>query len=342
MTDLDPDELRRVSKTVADIYGDATVRLLELVKRRMARGIDEPGWAEAKLLEIAGLRADAAEVIAQLEVDAPPALRKAIEDAHQFGALAARETMAVTPTLNPVTNQRAVEALARETITRVTGTHGGILRSVDDMFRTIISEVSAPGVVSGSESTGVAVQRALNRFADSGITGFVDKAGRNWRLDTYAEMATRTSAGRAMIDGRIEQYVDDGREFVIVSDSPQECKLCRPFEGQGLSISGRGVGTAVGGIRILTSLDDARAAGFQHPNCTHDLRPIIPGLTKRFPSDATPTQDRLRSVEAAADREAARWARREAVALDDTARREARARRVAAERAAESARRQRR
>lgn len=267
MTDLDPDELRRISKTVADIYGDATVRLLEVVKRRMAQGADEPGWAEAKLLEIAGLRADAAEVIAQLEVDAPPALRKAIEDAHRFGAMAAHETATLSPTLKPVTNQRAVEALARETITKVTGTHGGILRSVDDMFRTIIAEVSAPGVVSGSESTGAAVQRALNRFADAGITGFRDKAGRNWRLDTYAEMATRTSAGRAMIDGRVEQYVADGREFVIVSDSPQECKLCRPFEGRGLSISGRGVGTDVGGIRIIATLDEARRAGLQHPNC---------------------------------------------------------------------------
>lgn len=267
MTDLDPDELRRISKTVSDIYSDSTVRLLEMVKRRMARGINEPGWAEAKLLETVGLRADAAKIIAQLEAEAIPALRKAIEQAHAFGAAGGRETLEVAKTLKPRTNQRAVEVLARETITRVTASHGGILRSIDDAYRTIIAEVSAPGVVSGSESTGAAVQRALNRFADSGITGFVDRAGRNWQLDTYAEMATRTSAGRAMIDGRIEQYLEDDRQFVIVSDSPEECKLCRPFEGKGLSLTGKGVGSKFGGIDIIATLDEARSKGFQHPNC---------------------------------------------------------------------------
>lgn len=90
MTDLDPDELRRIAKTVSDIYGDSTVRLLEMVKRRMARGINEPGWAEAKLLETVGLRADAAKIIAQLEAEATPALRKAIEQAHAFGSAGGR------------------------------------------------------------------------------------------------------------------------------------------------------------------------------------------------------------------------------------------------------------
>lgn len=236
--------------------------------------------------------------------------------------------MAVSTTLKPVTNQRAVEALARETITKVTRSHGGILRSVDDAFRAVIAEVSAPGVVTGSESTQAAVQRALNRFADRGITGFVDKAGRNWALDTYAEMATRTSAGRAMIDGRIEQYVDDGREFVVVSDSPQECKLCRPFEGKGLSLSGAGVGSEYGGIEIVATLDDARRAGLQHPSCTHDLRPIIPGLTKRFASTEDPEGDKARQRQRQLEREIRKLKGREAVAIDPAERAAIKARRM--------------
>lgn len=339
MTDLDPDELRRISKTVGDIYSDATVRLLQLVKRRMARGINEPGWAEAKLLEQVGLRADAAEVIARLEDEAIPALRKAIEDAAEFGAQAARQTVGVTSTLKPRANTKAVEALARETITRVTGSHGGILRSVDDIYRSVIAEVSAPGVVSGSESTKSAVQRALNRFADQGITGFVDKAGRNWQLDTYAEMATRTAAGRAMIDGRMETYKADGRRFVIVSNSPEECSMCRPWEGKVLSIDGDGVGTEYGGFRVAGTLAEARSDGLFHPNCTHNVNAVIPGLTRPFESTETPEPARkAAAVAAKAKAEVKRQDRRAAVAMDPALEREAAAKSANAARVAEKAR----
>lgn len=339
MSDLDPDELRRIAKTVSDIYSDSTVRLLEMVKRRMARGINEPGWAEAKLLETVGLRADAAKIIAQLEAEAIPALRKAIEQAHAFGAAGGRETLEVGQTLKPRTNRRAVEVLARETITKVTASHGGILRSVDDIYRTIIAEVSAPGVVSGSESTGAAVQRALNRFADQGITGFVDKAGRNWQLDTYAAMATRTAAGRAMIDGRMETYKADGRKFVIVSNSPEECSMCRPWEGKVLSIDGDGVGAEYGGFRVAGTLAEARSAGLQHPRCTHDLRPVIPGLTRPFESTETPEPARkAATVAAKAEAEVKRQDRRAAVSMDPALEREAAAKSANAARVAEKAR----
>ncbi|MCX4975012.1 phage minor capsid protein [Streptomyces sp. NBC_00620] len=44
-------------------------------------------------------------------------------------------------------------------------------------------------------------QRAMERFSDLGFRTFVDKSGRVWQMTSYAEMATRTSVGRAAVGG---------------------------------------------------------------------------------------------------------------------------------------------
>lgn len=313
MAVVDPDIAARLAKTVQDIYAQATADLLSQVAARLARGIGDPGWAEQKLLEVAGLRDDAQQVIAELERNGPPAVRKAIIEARSAGV----DNVGLIATLTPATNTLAVEALARETVTKLQSAHLGILRQVDDTYRQIVAEVAAPGVVTGSITVRQAAQRALNAWADRGIDGFVDSAGRHWELASYAEMATRTSTARAMVGGRLEGYVADGREFVIVSDAPAECSLCRPFEGKGLSISGAGVGATYGGIRIIDTVDGAQTKGLFHPNCRHDLRPIIPGLTEPMTHTADPEGDDLRREQRRLERGVRKWRQRHAVALDD-------------------------
>lgn len=327
---LDPDQVARIAKAVSDIYGDATARMLELVAKRMARGIDDPGWAEAKLLDLIGLRADAQAVVADLATTGPPAVRKAIEDAAEAGRTGAARQLGIS--LSPSINTDAVDALATETVARLRPMGDGILRGVNDIYRQVVAEVSAPGVVTGTETRIQATQRALNRWADHGITGFVDKAGRNWEIETYAEMATRTASGRAMIDARTETYLADGRSFVIVSNSPQECGLCRPFEGKGLSLDGTGVGTKVGGIPIVATLRQARHEGLMHPHCRHDLRPIIPGLTRPFTGTEDPAGDAARQEQRRLERQVRKWRKRQAVALDSGASKDARRRAMDAQR----------
>lgn len=316
MPDIDPDTALRLAKTVADIYGDAAARLLETVARRLADGITEPGWAEAKLAELLGVRNDARTIIAELDNLVSDAVTAAITE----GATIGTKVAAIELHLAPRTNTAAVDALARETIDALTDVHGAILRTTLDTYRTIIAEVSAPGVVTGTETRRQATQRALNRFADRGIVGFTDRAGRRWEIESYAEMATRTASGRAMVNGRVEQYTAAGRTLVIVSNAPQECSKCRPFEGKLLSLDGEHVGTRQGGIVVVDTLDGARSRGFQHANCRHDLRPFVAGLTKPMAHTADPDGDEARQRQRYLERGLRQWKRRAAVALDDAER----------------------
>lgn len=304
----DPDLAARLAKEIADLYGEAVDRMLATVARRLASGIDTPGWAERKLAEVAQLRNEAQAIVDRLAVLGPVAMQDAITEAAALGADIAAADLGVTPRFGR-TNTLAVDALTREAVTLLEDTHGQILRSTVDAYRTVIAE-SGGGVLAGTETRRQATQRALDRFADRGITGLVDRSGRRWSIDTYSEMATRTAVGRAQVAGTLDRYQQAGRDLVIVSDSPGECSRCRPWEGMVLSISG-----APG----HPSVSAAQAGGLQHANCRHSMSAYIEGLTRPMTNTADPEGDRNRQEQRRLERGVRQWKRRELVALDDQA-----------------------
>jgi hypothetical protein len=280
---IDPDIARHLARATAEIYGDAQANMLGHVSRRLARGIEEDGWAERKRAEIRRLRHEALIDIRRLGRLGPEAVRAAIDAGYEAGIAAAIGEKHIEVASGFVgTNQAAVEALASETIGAVTSTHIQILRSTLDGYRRIISEASLRGVITGTETRRTAAQMALRRFARQGVTGFIDKAGRNWMLESYTEMATRTGAGHAMLEGHLQTYQAAGRDLVIVSDAPEECPRCRPHEGRVFSISGKD--------KRYPSLSSARTAGLFHANCRHRLHPYIRGLTKPMTHTADPVK----------------------------------------------------
>ena len=301
MAEIPPDYAERLAKEIADIYGDATASLLRTVARRLARGVDEPGWAEAKLLELLQLRADATEVVAALTEQMPVTVERIVTEAAEAGLRQAVRDLELTATPAGRTSTAAVDALARQTIGDLQRTHLQILRSAEDIYRSVITETTS-GTVTGAETRRQSAQRALDRFARKGITGFRDSAGRNWSLETYAEMSTRTASGRAMVQGSLDTYVAAGRDLVIVSDAPEECKTCRPFEGKLLSISGAQVGERVGGITVVDTVRGATSRGLFHANCRHRVSPYIEGLTKPMRDTADPEGDVLRRRQRALER----------------------------------------
>lgn len=320
-----PDLALRAAKATVDLYSRATETMLAEVARRLARGIDGPGWAEAKLLETAALRDRAVAELDRLTQAAPGVVREAIRTGWTAGqGDVAREVGAITVR----TSTGAVDRLVWETVGRVTSTHGRILRSTMDAYREVIAETSAADVLTGTRTRVQAASQALDRFAARGITGFVDRRGRQWGLDSYVEMATRTAVGRAQVAGALDRYWHASRNLVIVSDAPAECEACRPWEGKVLSIGGAGVGETVEGgdgatFTVTATVDQAQQAGLHHPNCRHRLGAFVPGLTRRMVDTADPEGDAARQEQRRLERGVRQWRRREAAALTDDDRRRA-------------------
>ncbi|MCM2420299.1 phage minor capsid protein [Streptomyces sp. RKAG293] len=293
---MSPRQVEYLAAVTADLYADVERRLLALCARQLAAGMEAPGWAVAKLAAVAPLRRRADTLLDTLAGRVHTEVRHAVAEAYDSGwhsALAELDVLSdhdrrLTAERTP--NTRAVDRLAAETIETVTATHRGILRGVEDGYRQVVSEVTAAPLL-GTESRRQATQQAMTRFADRGVSSFRDRAGRRWQLTSYAEMAVRTSVGRAATEAHMTTLAAAGVDLVVVSSSPRECPLCRPWERKVLSINGPSgahtvdVEHAVDDGRMVRvdvagSLEDARASGLQHPNCRHSVSAYTPGITR--------------------------------------------------------------
>jgi hypothetical protein len=304
---VSPASSEQVAREILRIYLRAELVLMRAVARRVKRGITDPGWAERKLAEVTLLRRETLSVVRDLDREMARQVDDILRRSYELGTAAARaELRALEREIaeKGVTTPRAILRLIDDT---VRGLHGGnqrIVRFIETAYSRIIRSAAAQ-VVAGSQSRRDAAQGALNAFADSGITGFVDDAGRNWELASYAEMGVRTASGQAAIAGHLDTISSIGEDLVIVSDAPQECPLCREWEGEVLSISGRST--------KYYSVAEATASGLFHPNCRHDIGLYVPGFTRPYGRTEDPAGAAFRSEQRYLERGVRRWKRREVV-----------------------------
>lgn len=334
----DVDLIDRLARSVVGIAQDAELDLLGRIARQLVRGIDAPGWAERQMAQVATLRTGWEQVLTVYLRGMRTTGGQAIIDAGTAGEDAAlRALRAViaapvpgTPPSSALPGQRAVLALADELAGVIGSTKFGVLRSAEDIFRTVIAQTTGRVLLGTQTRRGVA-QQVLDRLASSGVGGFVDSAGRRWELASYVEMATRTAAQRAMSTAHDETLQRNGVDLVIVSNAPQECRRCRPWEGKVLSLSGGTRGTVrlasavdpakTVEVHVSGSLDEAKRAGLFHPNCRHSTAAYLPGLTRPASSSpADPAGDAARRRLRELERNVRAAKMRQAAAMDEPAR----------------------
>ncbi|MFF9034021.1 phage minor capsid protein [Streptomyces sp. NPDC014892] len=337
---IHPGMVEDLAEHTRDLYADAEERLLGIVARQLAAGLDAPGWVERKLAAVQQLRRASQAVVDELGKAVTLEVFDVVAEAYNTGHRAAvaelgalsDDARALVDDITP--NAQAVDRLAQETVDVVTSTHRSILRAVVDRFRAIVAEVTATPLL-GTGTRRQATQDAMRRFADEGIRAFTDRAGRQWQLTSYAEMAVRTSVARAATEAHMRTLSDAGIDLVYVSDAPRECPLCRPWEGRVLAIDGPTgertveVEHAIDDgrmipVRVAGTLDEARLAGFQHPNCRHSVSAYTPGLTRIEQAESDPAGYEAGQRQRAIERHIRKHKRREAAAVTPEAQRAAR------------------
>ncbi|PSK95780.1 minor capsid protein 2 [Haloactinopolyspora alba] len=324
---VSPDQAAGLARATAALYLDAERVLIERIARLVARDLRDEEIGD-QLAAVRELRRHVEQVAEQLAQESARTVAAAVEQAANIGDRAAVDELgdAAGDPAGRVPGSAGVAALAAETVTSVQEAHTRLLPWALGVYRDVIAAASG-GVLLGADSRREAAQRAIDQLVARGVTGFVDRAGRGWDLASYVEMAVRTATGRAAVDAHVDRLTGSGLDLVIVSDSPRECPLCRPYEGKVLSTSGgagrvTAVNPATGEpvtVDVDGSLDEARRAGLFHPNCRHSVSAYMPGLTTPRGSsepDGYEQQQRQRAIE----RRIREWKRREAGALTEHAR----------------------
>lgn len=292
-----PDTEKLLTKLL-ELYGWAEQELLTKLAAALTKGIDGEHWTEQQLVEVQRYRATAEAILEKLQTDTPAATEQSVAKAVNRGAAAATADIATlaqaplaTGTGMAVVDSFAATAVAAELTGVLANTRPNIFRSVNDIYRRVISDVTANALL-GATTRRQAAETALQRFARAGISGYTDGNGRRWELTSYVESATRASLMTAATEGHTQRLESYGFDLVVVSDVPQECDRCRPWEGKILSLSGV-ISQNTGGKQVAGTLAQARRAGLYHPNCRHSHSLWTP-RTRSFGETADPEGDKAR------------------------------------------------
>jgi hypothetical protein len=320
MAIIDPDKLAEAAHKLVEHSHGLHLALIVLLAGRLKRDLDDDDWELRRSAETAELEAKArrlidesgkertAEAIAAVTGAYEATARRSLRLVHGLRIEATAESFKRP---DPAT----VRALADDLTQRLAATDARILRSTSDAYRQVIGQVTAEGLA-GEHTRRRAAQAALDAFADRGITGYVDGAGKHWNLASYTEMATRTAALKASRQGVLDTVRASGRDLVVVGGSSSSCPLCVPWEGRVLSLDGATPG--------YPALAEAEAAGLHHPNCGHGIDPYVEGLTDTSEiQHGDEERYEARQQQRYLERGIRTWKRREAAALDELSRRRA-------------------
>ena len=269
------ERLLRRSDAVGEGAEDEINKALREIRAEIAllvREKDVGGSAEAREEIIAAAQAEFAKLRKRLSrmTDA------AAEYAAQAGFAAG---MAQAPDASGVTVRYSKER-ADDICAIVTGGQGKNLAAVftENMEAHVIDALRA-ATVSAMRENAVAggTRRELARTLEEKWLGaakdgetyqFVDAGGSVWDTKTYVAMNVRTNAMRVYNDSLVDTIArKTGSDLVRVSTGGDpDCRLCFPWEGRILSITGQTKG--------FPTYDEAREAGCFHPNCVHTLEAV--------------------------------------------------------------------
>jgi hypothetical protein len=306
----------RIAAQVAGTFADAETRLLAAIARRLIRDLPEiPDLADrlAIVRELEGIAQSLTEGITR-------------DMAGDIVARAAREGAASVvqlPTLPPLAGVSTQQALAAALVAYDLGNafedmRARILRyprdamgeyvTGGDVYQQVIA--NHVGQVPLGAPKELARKAALQEFLERGVTGFTDIAGRNWRIGTYAEMATRTAVSRAYDDAKVYRAAQVGIDLFTVLGGNNACDHCAPWFGKIIATSGptgpREVPHSFEDrtitVDVAGTLADWRASGAKHPNCTCLAVEYLPGFsipvsTPAYDPAAHAARDRLRELE---------------------------------------------
>ncbi|MBR7088677.1 MAG: hypothetical protein IKI38_04910 [Mogibacterium sp.] len=130
---------------------------------------------------------------------------------------------------------------------------------------------------SGSFTIPQAVDMAAKDFLSAGLNCVEYSNGNRVNIASYAEMALRTSSSEVTRQANGDVRDELGEYLVVSNVIGITCPICQKWQGKVLIDDVYASGKPDGKHKLVSQ---AKAAGFMHPNCRHQLYMYIPGLTE--------------------------------------------------------------
>lgn len=327
---IDPQFLFDIADPLAAVYESIEHDLLVNIARQFRGGIKVPkgkipgsyAWRAYMLQQIGKLTNENIQIIAAASGDISEltqmAVRRSVEE-----AIAVVEPemarQAAAPDYVPAasaTAQRVIESYDAQALNRYNKVNTVMLNSSLEAFRkcaadadeiaaysaalgraqaTLNAETGA--VILGSESWTVALRKAVQSMARDGLTGYTDKAGKNWSAQNYVLMDIRTTAANAArqaVEDRNKAY---NNNLISCSSHPGSRPGCRPWQGGVYSLNGWSGDVKDGSGKVFHVIPLAQTsygtpAGLYGINCGHMEFPFFEGVSIMNAEDFDTPEDR--------------------------------------------------
>lgn len=137
-------------------------------------------------------------------------------------------------------------------------------RRINDPYRRIALEEVAQGVI-GLDTRRQVSANLARELVDQGVTdavtGFVDRSGRRWPLDTYAEMVARTTTREASTRATVNRMSEGGAGIVTITSHPHKSDVCSPYDGRTFALNAE--------LAARLNLPRLELLPPFHPRCRH-------------------------------------------------------------------------
>ena len=195
-------------------------------------------------------------------------------------------------------NERKLEALIKATIDDMQKAETAVLRMANDRYRKVIFNAQVYANT-GAGTYEKAVDMATRDFIAAGMNCVEYKNGARHTLSDYADMAIRTAAKRAYLQGEGTKRAEWGISTVIMNKRGNPCPKCLPFCGKVLIDDVWSGGSSRDGKYPLMSY--AIEQGLYHPRCKDHHTTYFPGIST---ADDTWTDEELENIGMQAKKEA--------------------------------------
>lgn len=274
---------------VSEAYAVAEIRLLRIILDRVNKDLDVTRELE-RVTALSDLARQARDVLAGINV--ATLVEDVVKTAVSEGELSAVARLNLAPAIRsaPVAGFSAQQAqmvaqIGAQLQGGLTAMSPTITRSVQDVYQRVIGEAVQQRII-GNFTQEQTRRIAVDKLLSNGLTGFVDKAGRQWKMGTYAEMATRTVASRAYDEAHIARINASDIHLVTIIVGTGADAVCVNWAGKVLSTNGQTGAVQARNpltgepetVIVAGSLDQARAAGWKHVGCRCTVVAYMPGL----------------------------------------------------------------
>lgn len=254
-------------------------------------GVNE--WQLERLKELGGLTEENAKIIAKYSKKSKKDIEKIFERAREIGTEVDKKQLElgvkagilneIDPVVEDIVVKNIISNAIQETLTTFNKQNNSLLVSSGREYTKIVNTVSTE-VMAGTKTVTKAMQDAVTKLAEKGLTGFTARNGAQWSPEAYTKMVLRTNTRQTTNKIQEERMQLAGNNYVEISQHMGARPLCAEDQGKIFSLNDDttpiedGLGNKIK-VYAWSQSSYGEPAGILGINCGHSRYAFIPGMS---------------------------------------------------------------